>query len=110
MLRLKYLFNDVNLAEMILKNWDFDEGSIEMFKYYRISSNAIYPFKCQGKTQLLRFASKTEKLKSNILAELDFISYLRTNHYGVLESVQSKHKEELVEVQSPWGGLLCIRI
>ncbi|WP_373231080.1 phosphotransferase enzyme family protein [Cohnella sp.] len=103
MLKLKYLFDDVNLAEMVLKNWNYDEGSIDMFKYYRISSNAIYPFKCEGKTHLLRFAPKTEKLKSNILAELDFISYLRDNHYGVLESVESKHGEELVEVQTPWG-------
>ncbi|TXK70170.1 phosphotransferase enzyme family protein [Paenibacillus sp. N3.4] len=103
MLKLKYLFNDVNLAEMILKNWHFDEGSMEMFKYYRISSNAIYPFKCEGKNQILRFAPKSEKLKSNILAELDFISYLRDNQYGVLESVTSKHGEKVVEVRTPWG-------
>lgn len=103
MLKLKYLFNNVNLAEMLLKNWNYDEASIDMFKYYRISSNAIYPFKCEGKTQLLRFAPKTEKLKSNILAELEYISYLRDNHYGVLETVISKNGEELVEVQTPWG-------
>ncbi|OPA75129.1 hypothetical protein BVG16_21205 [Paenibacillus selenitireducens] len=103
MLKLKYLFNDVNLAEMLLKNWDYDQESIEMFKYYRISSNAIYPFRNEGKTQLLRFAPKTEKCKDHILAELDFISYLRTKHYGVLESVVSKNGEELVEAQTPWG-------
>jgi hypothetical protein len=62
MLRLKYLFNDVNLAEMILKNWDYDEGSTEMFKFYRISSNAIYPFKYKGRTQLLRFAPALGRL------------------------------------------------
>jgi hypothetical protein len=52
MLKLKYLFNNVNLAEMMLENWEYDKESIEMFKYYRISSNAIYPFQAQGKTQL----------------------------------------------------------
>jgi Ser/Thr protein kinase RdoA (MazF antagonist) len=103
MLKLKFLFNNVDLAEMILKNWNYDEGSLDMFKYYRISSNAIYPFKCEGKTQLLRFAPKTEMLKSNILAELDFISYLHANGYGALETVLSKNSEELVEVQTPWG-------
>lgn len=102
-LKLNYLFNNVDLAEMLMKNWNYDEASMELFKYYRISSNAIYPFKCEGKTHLLRFAPKTEKLKSNILSELDFISYLRDNHYGVLESVVSKHGEELVEVRTPWG-------
>jgi Ser/Thr protein kinase RdoA (MazF antagonist) len=79
MLKLKYLFNDENLAEMILGNWEFDKESIDLFQYYRISSNAIYPFSWKGKTQLLRFAPKTEKCKSNILAELAFISHLRTN-------------------------------
>ncbi|MCR8634559.1 phosphotransferase enzyme family protein [Paenibacillus radicis (ex Xue et al. 2023)] len=103
MLKLKYLFNDVNLAEMLLKNWEFEKESIDMFKYYRISSNAIYPFKCDGKTQFLRFAPKEEKSKENILAELDFISYLRANHYGALESVTSKNGEELVEAHTPWG-------
>src|SRR5690348_10103928 len=102
MLKLKYLFNNVNLAEMILQNWHFDEGSMEMFKYYRISSNAVYPFKFDGKTQLLRFAPKSEKLDSNILAELEFISYLRNNQCGVLETVASKHGEELVEARTPW--------
>jgi Ser/Thr protein kinase RdoA (MazF antagonist) len=102
-LKLKYLFNNEELAEMLLKNWEYDEESIDMFKYYRISSNAIYPFKCEGNTHLLRFAPKTEKLKSNILAELDFIKYLRDNQYGVLESAASKQGEELVEVHTPWG-------
>ncbi|BBI36442.1 phosphotransferase enzyme family protein [Cohnella abietis] len=103
MLKLKYLFNIEDLAEMLLGNWEFDKQSIDMFKYYRISSNAIYPFQFEGNTQLLRFASKSEKNKENILAELDFISYLRTKGYGVLESVRSKSDEELVEAQTPWG-------
>lgn len=103
MLKLKYLFNNVDLAEMILKNWNYDEASLELFEYFRISSNAIYPFEYEGKTRLLRFAPKEEKLKSNILAELDFIAYLRDNRYGVLESAASKHGEELVEARTPWG-------
>ncbi|WP_078380742.1 phosphotransferase enzyme family protein [Sutcliffiella halmapala] len=103
MLKLKYLFNNVDLAEMLLGNWEFDQQSLDMFKYYRISSNAIYPFQIQGKTQLLRFSPKTEKCRENILAELDFISYLRSKHYGVLETVVSKNGEELVEMETPWG-------
>lgn len=103
MLKLKYLFNNVDLAEMLLRNWEFDERSLDMFKYYRISSNAIYPFQAQGKTQLLRFSPKSEKKRENILAELDFISYLRSKKYGVLETVVSKNGEELIEMQTPWG-------
>lgn len=104
MLKLKYLFDNEDLAEMLLKNWEFDkESTIELFKYYRISSNAIYPFRVQGKTQLLRFSPKSEKKRENILAELEFISYLKSNQYGVLETVVSKNREELVEAITPWG-------
>lgn len=102
-MKLKYLFNNEDLAEMILKNWSFDEESKEMFKYYRISSNAIYPYISEGKAQVLRFAPTTEKMKSNIVAELDFISYLLDREYGVLESIPSKVGEKLVEVSTPWG-------
>lgn len=103
MLKLKYLFNNLDLTEMILKNWDFDQSSMEMFKYYRISSNAIYPFQCDGETRFLRYAPKSEKLKSNAQAELEFITYLRAHQYGSLEPIQSKYGEELVEVATPWG-------
>lgn len=48
MIKLKYLFDNRNLAEMLLGNWDYDKCSLEMFKYYRISSNAIYPFQNNG--------------------------------------------------------------
>ncbi|GIO26322.1 phosphotransferase enzyme family protein [Ornithinibacillus bavariensis] len=103
MLKLKYLFNNVDLAEMLLRNWEYDNQSLDMFKYYRISSNAIYPFQVHGKTQLLRFSPKTEKNGDNILAELDFITYLRSKQYGVLETVVSKNGKELVETRTPWG-------
>ncbi|QGQ96508.1 hypothetical protein EHS13_17260 [Paenibacillus psychroresistens] len=103
MLKLQYLFNNVNLAEMILENWEFDKESLDMFKYYRISSNAIYPFTFEGKIQLLRFAPKTEKVKENIEAELEFISYLHNNNYKALESVATQKGENLIEVRTPWG-------
>ncbi|TCZ76615.1 hypothetical protein E0485_13570 [Paenibacillus albiflavus] len=104
MMKLKYLFNNENLAEMLLKNWKYDPESIELFQYYRISSNAIYPFRFEGKTHLLRFAPVVEKNKDNVLAEFEFIAYLRDNGCGVLETVQSCAGEELVEVQTPWGA------
>jgi Ser/Thr protein kinase RdoA (MazF antagonist) len=104
MLKLKYLFDNVDLAEMLLGNWEFDKESIDMFKYYRISSNAIYPFQALGNTQLLRFSPITEKNRENILAELEFIAFLRSKQYGVLETVAATNGKELVEAQTPWGG------
>ena len=101
MLKLKYLFDNRDLAEMLLKNWDYED--IGMFKHYRVSSNAIYPFKREGTTHFLRFAPQEEKLKPNLQAELEFIAYLRGKGYGVLEAVPSKAGEKLVEMETPWG-------
>jgi len=103
MLKLKYLFNNEDLAEMIVSNWRHDKDSLGMFQYYRISSNAVYPFRIEEKTALLRFAPKEEKLEDNLRAELEFIAYLRDNGYGALEAVLSDKGEELVEVKTPWG-------
>lgn len=64
MLTLKYLFQHNDLAEMILKNWSYDPESLDMFQYYRISSNAVYPFRDQGEVRLLRFAPVEEKIEA----------------------------------------------
>jgi Ser/Thr protein kinase RdoA (MazF antagonist) len=103
MLKLKHLFYNSDLAEMLLKNWEYDETSLEMFRYYRISANAIYPFKKRAEIQLLRFCPTSEKLKAHIVAELDFIRYLRDNGYQALEPVPSKTGVELVQQATPWG-------
>lgn len=105
MLKLKYLFDNRDLAEMLLKNWQYED--IGMFKHYRVSSNAIYPFKREGTTHFLRFAPEEEKWKPNLLAELEFIDYLRSHGYGVLEAVVSKQGEKLVEAETPWGGYIA---
>ncbi|MCQ6557371.1 phosphotransferase enzyme family protein [Paenibacillus mendelii] len=104
MLKLKYLFNNTDLAEMLLSNWEYDPKSLDLFQYYRISSNAVYPFQFESKTELLRFAPASEKESEHLLAELDFIGYLRANRYNALEPVISKKGTELVEAKTPWGA------
>jgi Ser/Thr protein kinase RdoA (MazF antagonist) len=103
MLKLKYLFNNEDLAEMLVRNWEYAGKSPDVFTTYRISSNATYSFQFKGKTQFLRFAPTSEKCRENLLAELDFISYLRSKEYSVLEAMESKSGEKLMEVQTPWG-------
>ncbi|KGP81412.1 MULTISPECIES: phosphotransferase enzyme family protein [unclassified Paenibacillus] len=103
MLKLKYLFQNNDLAEMILKNWSYDLESLDMFQYYRISSNAVYPFRDQGEVRLLRFAPIEEKNQTNLAAELEFLSFLKLNQYGVMEAVPSREGNELVEAHTPWG-------
>ena len=103
MLKLKNLFDNRDLTKMILENWEYDPSSLDMFDYYRISSNAVYPFKNEGNVKILRYAPCTEKNKNNIIAELEFIRYLKTKKYPVLCTVPSKDNRELLEVNTPWG-------
>ncbi len=42
MLKLKYLFDNKDLAHMILNNWEYDYDNPDLLKHYRISSNAVY--------------------------------------------------------------------
>lgn len=103
MIKLKYLFDNRELAKMLLGNWKYDEASLEMLDYYRISSNAVYPFQYEGKTRFLRFAPASEKNKINILAELEFVNYLNKYQYPALRAIQSNSSEELIVANTPWG-------
>lgn len=103
MLKLKHLFNNKDLAQMILNNWEYDSTDSNFLEYYRISSNAVYWCKNQGNTFFLRFAPAEEKTKENVLAELEFLSYLRGNGYSAVETILSKAGNELEVVTTPWG-------
>ncbi|WP_150266936.1 phosphotransferase enzyme family protein [Paenibacillus tepidiphilus] len=106
MLNLKYLFHTPDLAEMLLGNFEYDPASLHLFQYYRISSNAVYPFQSGGERRLLRFAPKGEKRKGNLLAELDFLAYLRAQRYAVMEAVPVARAGAglLAEAETPWGA------
>ena len=48
MLKFRYLFSNPDLALMLLKNWEYDPDTDELFKYFRISANAIYRVHING--------------------------------------------------------------
>lgn len=109
MLKLKYLFDNMDLAKMLVENWDYDSDTLdEMFSYFRISSNAVYPFKHNGKIRFLRFSPVEEKSKDNLLSELEFIRYLHSKGYQSLCTVLSKGNQELLEVNTPWGKYFAV--
>jgi Ser/Thr protein kinase RdoA (MazF antagonist) len=97
MLKLRYLFDDRPLAERLLQHWAFDADDPERLKNFRISSNAVYPFRAGGRTQFLRFAPASEKRAGHVEAELDFIRYLRANGYPALEPVATRDGRLIVE-------------
>jgi Ser/Thr protein kinase RdoA (MazF antagonist) len=103
MMKLRHLFSNLALAEMLVKNWDYDPDSLDLFQYFRISANAIYPFKVAGEVCFLRCCPAHEKSKAGILAELAFIRYLRGEGYPALEPLPSKSGETLVAKLTPWG-------
>lgn len=86
MLKLKYLFEDYDLAKEALEVWKHDEENLDqMLSQFRISSNAIYPFCQDGKVCFLRMAPLSEKRACNQAAEMAFIHYLRDNNFPALE-------------------------
>lgn len=104
MLKLRHLFENVELAKTALQSWEHDTESLdEMLSNYRISSNAIHPFKQKGEVCFLRFAPVDEKFEKNILGELEFIDYLIANEYPALNPLPTLNNEICIRFNSPWG-------
>ena len=82
MLKLENMFENFDLVREALAFWAHDEENLEdMLGYFRISSNAVYPFTAGGKVCFLRLAPVDEKVEGDILGELEFIRYLRGQGY-----------------------------
>lgn len=104
MLKLKDLIENFDLAKEILGNWEYDRDTIDgCLEYFRISSNAVYPFRQNGRLCFLRFAPVSEKQLSNIKGEIDFILYLRRNGFPALEPIMSKNGRYIITVQTAEG-------
>lgn len=104
MLKLKYLFENYDLAKEALKNWEHDEDTLDsMISQFRISSNAIYPFCQNGKVCFLRLAPVQEKMEKNILGEMEFIDYLLEHGYPALKPIITKTGEVCMMLNTQWG-------
>lgn len=103
MLQLKHLFHDKELALEILSRWSYDESQPNLMEQFRISANAVYLFTSHAKRCFLRFAHEEEKNREQILAELEFLRYLKANNYPCLQPVLSKAGNELEVMDTPNG-------
>lgn len=104
MLKLKYLFENYDLAKETLKNWSHDDNMLDnMLTKFRISSNAIYPFLQDGKVCFLRLAPIEEKMEKNVLGEIEFISYLLEHSYPALEPIKAVTGEICMRLNTQWG-------
>lgn len=104
MLRLKYMFENFVLAKEALKNWEHDEETLDkMLSYFRISSNAIYPFCHKEQVCFLRLAPMDEKLEKNIGGEMEFIEYLEQHNYPALKPIPTHCGENVIMLDTKWG-------
>ncbi len=104
MLMLKNLIENFELARCALENWEHDEENLtELFRHFRISANAIYPFKVKEKLCFLRLAPADEKLENNVRGEMEFLSYLKKKNYPSMRAIPSVKGEEVLKIQTEWG-------
>lgn len=105
MLKLKYLYENDDQAKWVLKNWPHDtEGLDELLAQFRISNNAIYPFRQGGTLCFLRLTPTEERLEKNLLGELEFVEYLNSHSYPALCCLPSVSGEKLLRLSTPWGS------
>lgn len=104
MLKLKYLFENYDLAKKALENWEHDQDTLDkMLSQFRISSNAIYPFCQNGKVCFLRLSPFEEKMEKNVFGEMEFIQYLLACGYPALKPVRTKTGELCLKLDTEWG-------
>jgi len=104
MLKLKYLFENYDLAKEALKKWEYDMDTLDqMLSQFRISSNAIYPFTQGGKVCFLRLAPIEEKMEKNVAGEMEFIDFLVHRGYPALEPLKAKTGDVFLKISTQWG-------
>ena len=107
MLKLKYLFENFDLAKECLALYDHDEETLDnMLPYFRISSNAIYPF-CKKEDMhdvcFLRLSPSEEKPFSSVAAEIQLIQWLIDQGFPAMRPVAMKTGEFAKEMHTEWG-------
>lgn len=104
MLKLKYLYENYDLAKFALKNWEYDMETLDdCLQHFRISSNAVYPFLWHGNMRFLRLSPVSEKIENNLKGELEFLCYLQSRSYPSVIPVASNSGELVVTLDSIWG-------
>ncbi|MBM7662178.1 Ser/Thr protein kinase RdoA (MazF antagonist) [Bacillus mesophilus] len=89
------------IAEAILKNWDYDEGSVF---FLRASANFIFVFKRNQKRYFLRFNHEEERGKQSIEAEMNILEHLENfSSFNVAKPIKSLHGNFIEVVDTEIG-------
>lgn len=104
MLKLTYLNENFSLARLALTHWAHDEATLDArLRWFRISSNAVYPFDREGHLCFLRLTPEEEKPAAHILAEMAFLTHLQAADYPALRPIPAKDGQLLLTLSTPWG-------
>lgn len=104
MLKLKYLVENFGLARHVLNHWAHDEATLtQRLGWFRISSNAVYPFDRAGRLCFLRLSPAEEKVERELLGETDFLTYLNRCGYPAMRPIPADSGELVLALDTPWG-------
>lgn len=104
MLKMKYLTENFDLARLALGRWRHDEETLtERLSWFRISSNAVYPFDRDGRLCFLRLSPAEEKEEKELRGELDFLCFLQAQGYPAMRPVPADCGSLLLRLDTPWG-------
>jgi len=108
MMKLKYLFNNEALATTCLDNWTYDPASLDLFKYFRLSANAIYPFKDEDRLQYLRMSPDEEKDYESLIGEVELLTQLKGLGINVPAIIPSKEGQFVKKCETSWGNYYSV--
>lgn len=89
-----------SIAEKILEQWNYDEGSVYAFRY---SANFIFIFKKDGETHFLRFNEVSERELSLLEAEMEILEYLAGTSLRTVKPVLSLNGKKIERVEGENG-------
>ncbi|WP_138496001.1 phosphotransferase enzyme family protein [Paenibacillus pinistramenti] len=85
------------VAKSLIQNWEHDEGTL---MFWRASSNFVYAFENKQEKYFLRFSYDQENSFEQITAELEFMKYLKSNHYPCVSPILSVNEKYIETVQN----------
>jgi len=104
MLKLEYLMENFDLARFALCDYDHDPERLdESLGWFRISSNAVYPFFDRNGLNFLRLCPVEEKAISMVESEIEFIDYLISCGFGAMQPITGHSGKHCREIDTPWG-------
>ncbi|WP_412967328.1 phosphotransferase enzyme family protein [Fredinandcohnia sp. 179-A 10B2 NHS] len=94
-----------SLAEQILQNWTYDEGSVY---FYRASANTVCVFKSDTQLRFLRFTFASEKEFTSLESEIKILLSLKDSDVKVALPIASKAGDYIEIVETELGKVYAV--